>query len=353
MYTLIREKLSDSIRKFYYLKECPCEVSDIIEKGPTRRRIEITEEDSRKFHIDFQFKNDGTTSIDKNSGGQSEVKNEIEEFILADPECVVGDGSSDSKCYIANEIDHKDFEAIMELLCESDFHKSHKIKTTDTFEQYKFEGHYGDKLTVHYYLSTNKIMLQGRPLLLFTEAMSLVTELIESEEIPHFFNENYEITIQKSDVEQQFEYYFPNSYNKHPVKINRVLHQAVYNLQIKGDMFSYSYLVFPALKALEGHLKYLLNNYNIPLNQNKFSMFSKVQGGQQYNLRSKYFSNIGDLSKVGYLERAYNFYNIHRHTLFHWADPTQPIDDTRDLQNIGEVKKLITDTFNIIDEYYM
>ncbi|MBP0726758.1 type II toxin-antitoxin system RnlA family toxin [Bacillus sp. RG28] len=353
MYNLKREKISDSIRKFYSLKEVPCEISDINELGGTRRRIHINEKDGIRFFIDFHFLKNGTTSIDKSSGGISEVKNQISEFIIVDPECVLGDVTSGSKYFIAKNIEHEDFEGIMEILCESEYCKGKNPPQKNiTFELYKFTGHYNEPLTIHYYLTTKKILIQGRPLLLFTEAMSLIAELIELDEIPRFFNENYKIDILKSDVEQQFDYYFPYSHDKHPAKLKKVLHQAVYNLQIQGEMFVYSYLVFPALKALEGHLKYSLYNYNITLDDNRFNMFKYDESGRRYYLKTTYHSNVGDPSKIAYFEKGYNFYNKHRHSLVHWADPSSPIDDTREIENIGEARTLIIDTFNIIDEYY-
>ncbi|MEN3776547.1 type II toxin-antitoxin system RnlA family toxin [Priestia megaterium] len=352
MYNLKREKISDSIRKFYKFKGNPCNVSDIQVLGGTRRRVNIVEQDGVRFFIDFHYLGNGTTSIDHSSGGKSEIKEQIGAFILADPDCAVGDVNSGSKCYIAKDIEHEDFEGVMELLCESEFYKSHTKQNNTVFEQYKFHGFYNEPLVIHYYLTKKKILIQGRPLLLFTEAMSLIAELIELDEIPHFFNENYEITILKSDVEQQFDHYFPYSHDKHPAKLKKVLHQAVYNLQIQGDMFVYSFLVFPALKALEGHLKYTLYSHSITLEEDRFKMFKHDKFRQRYYLRPHYHANVGDPAKIAYFEKAYNFYNRHRHSLFHWSDPASPIDDTRVLENIGEAKVLITDTFSIVDEYY-
>ncbi|MGG3990065.1 type II toxin-antitoxin system RnlA family toxin [Bacillus smithii] len=355
MYNLKREKICDSIRKFYSLRGIPCRVSEIQEVGGTRRRVNIEEKDGLTFFIDFHFKKNGTTSIETNNGNENsrEIKKQIAEFIIADPECALGDDvTSGSKYYIANDIEYDDFEGIMELLCESDYYNSHTKQTRDYFEQYKFRGVYNESLTIHYYKTKKKILIQGIPLLLFTEAMSLLTELIELDDIPHFFNENYNINLSKNDVEELFDHYFPYSSDKHPVKLKKVLYQAVYNLQIKGDMFTYSYLVFPALKALEGHLKYCLHNYSISLENNKFNMFKFDESRTRYFLKTEHHSKVGDPSRINYFEKAYNFYNRQRHSLFHWADPSLPIDDTRELENIGEARTIILDTFKIIDEYY-
>lgn len=353
MYNLNRGKISDSIRRFYSFKECPCEVSDVKEKNGTRRRVDIHEKNGDKFFLDFHFKGDGSTSIDYSSGKKMEVKQQIGEFIISDPECALGDVTSKGKWYVAEDIEHNDFKAIIELLIESDFSVSHSLKEFDVFEQHKFNGYYQEQLTIHYYLTKDKVMIQGRPLLLFIEAMSLIAELIDLEEIPNFFNENYEVSIDKNDVEQQYEYYFPNSHDKHPDKLKRVLHQAVYNLQLEGEMFDFTFLVFPALKALEGHLKYILHQYSISLENNRFSMFKKEDLGPRFILYPKYHSQIGNLNLLTYIENTFNFYHRHRNSLFHWSDPTTPIDDTRIIEHIGDSKRLIQDTFKIIDKYYI
>ncbi|UII56248.1 type II toxin-antitoxin system RnlA family toxin [Cytobacillus spongiae] len=348
---LNRDKIRGSIEKFFVLQSRKCATTDFEVKPGTRRRIHITVEED-VFYMDFHFKGNGSTSIDNSSGGNKEIKEEISEYIINDPECALGDVNSNNQCFVAPNIEHDDFIGIMELLEESEFEQSHSSKNFANHEMHQFVGKYNENLTIHYYPTTKKIMVQGRPLLLFNEALVYVTELLELDEIPKVFNDLFEVKIEKSDVEEQYQYYFPNSFQIHSGKLKKVLHQAIYNLQITGDMYDQSFLVFPSFKALEGHLKIEMHKYSIPLVKNKFNMFKKDTTGKRYELKEEFRANISDDKRL-HLENSYAFYNNQRHVLFHWADQSLPVDETKIIENNGETKGLIMNTFKLIDEYYL
>ncbi|WP_379142560.1 type II toxin-antitoxin system RnlA family toxin [Paenibacillus sp. sgz500992] len=342
---LNREKIHSSIDKFLRVKSLTCTLSSFEPFGGTRRRIYINGECST--YIDFQFLSKGGTSIDLSSGITNEFKEELANFIKDDPECSMG--NSNNQWFVAKNIEEDDFLAVIELLKISEYTKSYCNHTDGS---YRFTGIYDENLVIHRY-QTKTVMIQGRPLLLYNEAVVCITELIDLDELPKTFNDNYKVDVKKSDVEAQYEYYFPSSHDKHGIKYKKVLHQGIYNLQLKGDMFEYSYLVFPALRAVEGHLKISLHSYNIPLGFNScFNMFRRESNGGRYRLDEEYSNQINNTHKVRNLEDAYNFHQTQRHRLFHWADQDIAFDDTRIIENLGEAKGLITDAFSIIDHYH-
>ncbi|MNW62945.1 mRNA endoribonuclease LS [compost metagenome] len=117
-------------------------------------------------------------------------------------------------------------------------------------------------------------------------------------------------------------------------------------------MYDYSFFVFPALRAIEGHLKIVLHALNIPLGpKSSFNMFTKESNGVRYKIDQQFHDQISTI-KVKKLEDAYNFYYNQRHSLFHWAEQGTPLDQTRLIENLGEARGLITDAFSIIEEYY-
>lgn len=352
MYNLNRDKIRGSIERFFILQSCNCITTDYEDRGTTRRRINITT-DEKKFYMDFHFKTNGSTSIDNSGGGNKDIKEELSQFIINDPECSLGDINATNQCFVASDIDYDDFLAIMALLQESEYHQSHADPLLfPNHEMHKFVGIYNESLTIHYYPGTNKIMVQGRPLLLFQESLVYITELLELDDIPKVFNDLYELKIEKADVEEKYQFYFPNSFQIHSGKLKKVLHQALYNLQITGDMYDQTFLVFPALKALEGFMKIELSKHSIPLVQDRFSMFKKDPSGRRYELNEDFKENIGD-QKRKHLEKSYTFYKNRRHKLFHWADQSNPHDETKILENNGETLGIIIDTLKLIDEYYL
>lgn len=348
---LNREMIRGSIEKFFLMQSIECSTSDFEDKGATRKRIHIKTEENI-FYMDFHFLKKGGTSIDTSSGGNKDIKEEIKVFISSDSECALGEVDSPNKFFVAPNIEYKDFDAIIELLKESEFSKGHRSESFPNHYTHKFTGKYDESLTIHYYTTTNKTMVQGKPLLLFNEALTFISELIDLEEIPKVFNDLYKINIEKDFIEEQYEHYFPNSHHIFSNKMKKVLFQAVYNIQIKGEMYDQTFLVFPALKALEGYLKIELQSHSIPLNNNKFNMFEKSVTSDRYKLKEEFEHNISNDKKT-HLEDSYNFYRKHRHNLFHWADPSAPVDETRIIENYGEINGLLVNTFKLIDEYYL
>lgn len=329
------------------------QVSDFEHKSGSRNRVYIkTAEVS--LYIDFHFNKNGSTTIDISGGAKNSIKDELSAFIMENPQCVIGDLHSKSKWFVAPDIEVNDFKAIVELLSESTYCStgSHSSDVRQHHELHKMTGIFGEEVTIHYYYTTSKVMIQGRPLLLFNEAISYITELLDLEKIPSTFNDYFNVDIKKTNIEQVYSSFFPYSHSHHSPKLKKVLHQAIYNLQLEGDMFDYTFLAFPSLRALEGHLKYILVSNGIQLENNTFSMYNKVPGTGKYILDPSYISVLNNPAKVEYMERVYNFFKVNRHRLFHWSNPCAPIDQTPVIENLGEAKGIITSTFQIIDEYY-
>lgn len=350
---LNRDRIRDTIIKYLNtFTEGTFTVSDFEEKGKIRRRIFIKEEYEGEFFIDFHFLNNGTSSIDLSSGGKSELKKQIADFIISDPKCVIGNIHEENKCFIADNITIEDFTVINDMLRESEFCASVEVQQDEAHKIYKIIGKHNDRITVNYYSSNGKIMIQGRPLLLFNEAIIIITELIDLDKLPKLFSNNFEISVSKQNIDHYFQHFFPYSYDKLALNLKKILHQAVYNLQLEGDMYDYTYLAFPAFKGLEGHLKITLHEKGVHLEKNRFNMYKPDEKWGKYKLKECARQKINNQILVDYFERAYNFYNRQRHSLFHYADPILPWDETRIIENIGEVKGLIKDSFTLIDEYF-
>ncbi len=209
-----------------------------------------------------------------------------------------------------------------------------------------------EKVVVNYY-NSRQLVISGKPETMFATITSYVTELLDIEKIPEIFNSVFNITVDKRHVQTEFEAFLPNSHNKLPEKMSKVLHQAVYNLNIFGDFYDSSFLVQPALRVLEGHLKNILIEQHILtdahlIKSNGFYMFDK--NGFKYQLKSDMLG-ISTPLIAKYIGNCYTYYHSNRHTLSHWDDPNAPLDTTR-LINNAEAHDIIKRTLSLIDEYY-
>lgn len=253
----------------------------------------------------------------------------------------------------ASSIEEKDFNAIIELLTE-DFsalrlEKSDKsagiVKYVLTLEE--------EKLVVHYYPSKRKIVIQGKPKLLFSSMLGYISEIVSPEDLHQIYSTCVNIELDKNEVEKEFaDDYLINAKNELPQKLAQTLRQAIYNLHIEGDMFDYTFIAFPALRALEGFIKHVLKNFGIECYNNTFENIFECKGNGRYQLNKFCCNTIKNKDIISKLNKMYNFYRENRHTLFHWSTFKDEIDDSRVIDRIDESKNLIRTVLNFINEFY-
>ena len=259
--------------------------------------------------------------------------------------------------FTAEGISLKDLTAVVELVIEEIGKCNLIIENKEIASGQTFNlkcNKVNDKISISYYKKHNKVVIQGKPALLFSTVIGYITELIEIEEIPKIFNETYKLNIDNDEVYSEFQFYMPNAYNKLPSKkMEKSLLQAVYNLKITGNMFDGTYLVQPAIRVLEAQLKLVLIQCKIIPNaqyikKNNFDMFDKI--GSKYRLKPDRYGDA-NREQIKYIGNIYTFYTNNRHPIDHWDDPTMVVDTTKLLDVYG-AHDLIKRTLSIIDEYY-
>lgn len=257
--------------------------------------------------------------------------------------------------FIVEGISNEDLRTVMELVIE-EIGKDNLVveeKAIAHGKSVSLKHTSKDRVVVSHYTRNNKVVMQGKPKLLFSTIIGYITELIEVEEIPKIFNDTYKLNIDKNEVSSEFQFYMPNAYDKLPDKMKRSLHQAVYNLKLTGDMFDGTYLAQPAIRVLEAQLKIALIECGIIpdakyIKDNHFDMFDKI--GAKYKLKADRHGHAKP-EQIKYIESFYTFYNSNRHPIEHWDDPTAPIDTTKML-DIQDAHDMIKRILSIIDEYY-
>lgn len=211
------------------------------------------------------------------------------------------------------------------------------------------------KIFINYYETKQKIWVNGRKEDLFNQFVLFIVELIDTDEISNFLNTVHNLSVDKDVIETQFEKCFPNSFDKLPHEINNYLHQAVYNLQIAGEVYVANFLVEPAIRPLEGILKLAFLDNGFPIRQedkdyDTFFIFKEKENG--YVVKEQYIKDHHSIDLLKYLCKCYAFYCNNRHTLFHWDNPTKKPDTTRILKTTAEAQVIIRDAIALIDEYF-
>jgi ribonuclease HI len=212
---------------------------------------------------------------------------------------------------------------------------------------YKLElGKY--KLTVTLFKSANKkLLVQGSNTILFQIFITYINELI-GVNADHVIADAYRKSIDSKKIDAGVNSIcstFPAGY---PENIKRLVRQSIINLSYFIEGEDYSQYVFPALRALEGHMKYLFGKAGVTIiSKQGFCHFEKDAATNAYYLAA---SVISDSVLRHKLEEYYNFYNTTRHTIFHFGDIIGGTDSTRLIERKNDADVLIKNCLSYICE---
>ncbi|AOZ88115.1 hypothetical protein BK049_04985 [Bacillus xiamenensis] len=209
-----------------------------------------------------------------------------------------------------------------------------------------------EKLTIIYYKTKNKLMLQGKPETIFSVTQTYVLELVNPEQAHEVLTSYHNIDVDKKTVEYSYQSLIPNKNVLLSDKLENTLKQAVLNLELQGDMYDYTYLVFPAFRGMEGFLKYVLDKHNINSGDSFRKAFEeKTNIKRTYCLKTAYNDKVGSKQKIKYLNKLYGYYKNNRDVFFHWDSYDQKNDTTR-MASEQSWQNTIKTALDLIDEYF-
>ena len=352
---LDRSKLHEAIEYFFLSKTESWEYTPLREMKGNRHRLEYIYEGSSNI-LDFRFNINETTTIDTSVGELDSFKIELAEAIKEYTVYLSPEVSQfENPYFVFENVPLDDVNTVINIAIDELGYKKgpQDPAETSTYVRWRLSSTFNEEVVVTYFMKRGKTVIQGRPLKLFTELYTLFLTFVDVAAIPKVIEQKFQIVnVQKSDVASLLETYLPNalSSGRLPSKVEKVLYQCAYNLHVKSDMFDYTFLAFPSLRALEGHLKHIMKAKDISLEDRKFSMFTKV--GKNFMLQEIYRDKFNDQELIA-VNDCFNFFNKQRNNLFHW-DTMDKVDSdrTKILENISSAHKIITNTFEIIDSYY-
>lgn len=196
-----------------------------------------------------------------------------------------------------------------------------------------------DVVTVTLYKTgQQKLLLQGKNSFLFQIITATIVELYEESHVEQILGSAYRININRDVV---FNAYNPIEKGlpiNYPSGLKRLIKQSIINMTHYVESEDYSMYVFPALKALEGHIKYLINEARGNSGR-QFSCFGLDKSINPY--RYIVTENFPDRSKNNSIEECYNYYKNQRDTIFHFGDIIGDIDNTRMVNTKDEADEII------------
>lgn len=246
--------------------------------------------------------------------------------------------------FVLPYFNEEDFLALSELLQEA---VPGTISTKTAYPSkavHKFEFD-GKKVVVTLFKSKNqKILVQGEPSLLFQVLISIIMELDSTAKVEPILSSAYRTNIDAKKIDHSFTAVCPNLPAKYPTNIKKLIRQALINLNYYVESEEYSQYAFPALRALEGHIKYLITIAGGPVGRS-FYAFNKDHSGEYI-----FTATLADTSKKSQIEKCYNYYKAVRDTVFHFGDIMGSTDSTRILQTKDEADEITQKCIRLICE---
>lgn len=238
-----------------------------------------------------------------------------------------------------------DFNAFVELIKESDGDITHTITPALCKDIYRFKLNREVVTVTLFKTGKQKLLLQGKNTYLFQIITATIIELYDDSHVEQILGNAYRINIKQDVVSNAYNPIESGLPNNYPVGLKRLIKQAIINMTHYVESEEYSMYVFPALRALEGHIKYLISVAGGNPGR-QFGCF----GYDRTIIPKRYVvtESFPDSSKNSSIEKCYNYYKSQRDTVFHFGDIIGQTDNTRLIETKEEADEIIKNCLSLI-----
>ena len=270
----------------------------------------------------------GAVTIYPNVGNNQEQSAMIADYIYENL------ASDLSKSPFANgfsiKMPKEDFETLLDFLNEYDDIDCINHSKTDTpgqakYELYKYKSTQGDTVVLKYYSNTKRLQMQGKPLYLFNEVISLIgLDENKADAVVDAHIEMCKLSITKEELSDELTAILGTELYSFLTRTQRAfLNSSIVLSKVRiENLEDYSYMIIPALKAYEGFLLKLMEQDGIVLPPNKNMVgefFCRPNKNVDFTLKSIYNVSLNQ-KKVDIFGKMYNYYFRNRHPYMHCTD---------------------------------
>lgn len=306
----------------------------------TKQSYEISIEGEQKAAlVHFFFNGNGKTTIQFNQGRNTPLGERIAEHIVKTCSIVVASKENLS----IKDLDDESFGMLCEYLqdccgchlSEVDFAQGKRVTA---------RGGQGDNITLTYY-KTKTFIMQGTPLMVHSQVIEFLSNVCDLEDVIESQLAQIKVDITPNQVFNDMSCQLPTSFNELDNTVKALISPSVALLKLDIQLTDYTVLAFPALRGLEGYIKYLFSTKGIVIGRDGFAEF----------LNNEYYTTLSDSARkqIGCdktctaINKCYSFYRNERHGLFHangFLANTRMLDTKRDAESI------VNGVLNLIEE---
>lgn len=238
-----------------------------------------------------------------------------------------------------------DFNAFVELIEESDEGITHTLTSALGKDIYKFKLNREVITVTLFKTGQHKLLLQGKNNYLFQIITATIIELYDASPVEQILGNAYRINIKQDVVSNAYNPIESGLPDDYPDGLKRLIKQSIINMTHYVESEEYSMYVFPALRALEGHIKYLIT----VAGGNPGRQFSCFDRDRTMNSNGYIVTeSFPDRSKNSSIEKCYNYYKSQRDTAFHFGDIMGQVDNTRLIETKEEADEIIKKCLSLI-----
>ncbi|TMU83786.1 hypothetical protein FGG79_19005 [Bacillus sp. BHET2] len=343
---LDRDRLLDWIQEYAEEKFESFEISPITLVGGVQHRC-IIQADSKIMLLDFYFNNDDKTTIRPTVGQNQDVSVEIATHILG--KLTYKHTDVISRSYSVHPIDEEELKMILQFFDEElegvkKINQSYNESNNYTLYQYK--SNIGDKLTLKYF-GNKRLQIQGKPMFLYQEITCLLSGYFPFDEVIKNQSEFFSVEISPEEIREEMQELMPSAYNFLGENQKKILSGSLALNKIDIPLEDYSPFAFPALKTLEGVLKSIFLSKGVRIKKDGFGDYFGYNGVlRKQELLVDKLDIDGSVVVKKVIEDLYNYYNKHRHKLFH----VEAIDAaTRIIETKQEAETIVSDVLSLIE----
>lgn len=238
----------------------------------------------------------------------------------------------------------EDFEALADIVKESDSNIACSVTEYPDKAIYRFSLKLDSVTVTLFKTGKHSLLVQGKNTYLFQVIATTIVELDDNCKVERILGNAYRLSIKNDVVETTYKPVENGLPANYPAGIKRLLKQAAINLNYYIESEDYSQYAFPALRALEGHIKYLISAAGGPVSR-QFTCFNRVSPADPYH----FTASLSDTSKKSCIEACYNYYKSQRDTSFHFGDLIGMTDATRFMPTKQEADEVILKCIELIN----
>lgn len=244
--------------------------------------------------------------------------------------------------FTVGDFEKADLESIIQLCVEENDKINIERKGILGGEQIKLK--IGSTSVMIKMFNNKRLLVQGKPNVIYQMLVTYISELLGEKKIVPLVKRAYRMSVDENALEANYINLCPNLPANYPPSIKTLIRQAIINLNGYFSTEEYGQYAFPALRALEGHIKYLFTQNGITV-VDRFEQFDG-NSADGYTLKKKFSDGNPDSSSI---EQCYNYFAKTRHKIFHFGDIIGQTDNTYLINTKAEADTIIREALRLIN----